>query len=438
MSSKQRRVVITGLGLISPLGNSKEDLWDALSAGRSGVGPLTSVPTESLPVTFGAEAREFQGHINDFGALQKEQKKAIRKNLKVMCREIQMGVAAAQRALGDAKLTSGQFDPERAGIFFGTGYMITVPEDFTEGILRCLGEQREFVFSRWPTDGMPQMSPLWLLKYLLNMPASHLSIFNDMRGPSNSITVREAAANLAVGAACQTIVRGSADVMLAGATGTRIHPVKMVQALLQEELASSDCDPARASRPFDRHRTGMVLGEGAGAVLLEELAFAEARGATIYAEVTGSGSSSAIDSNMVAQRDRAMANALRATLTTAGATPEDVGHLQAHGLSTRSGDIEEARAINEVFGDRHDPLPVTALKSYVGNLEAGGGMVELISGVLALQHRRLFPILNYETPDPECPVAAVTNGGADPGRSCVNLNVTPQGQASAVMVRCVQ
>ena len=438
MSSKQRRVVITGLGLISPLGNSKEDLWDALSAGRSGVGPLTSVPTEAFPVKFGAEAREFRGRIDDFGTLEKEQKKAIRKNLKVMCREIQMGVAAAQRALQDAELATGRFDPDRAGIFFGTGYMITVPEDFTEGILRCLGEEREFVFSRWPTDGMPQMSPLWLLKYLLNMPASHLSIFNDMRGPSNSITVREAAANLAVGAACQTIVRGSADVMLAGATGTRIHPVKMVQALLQEELASSDCDPARASRPFDRHRTGMVLGEGAGAVLLEELAFAEARGATIYAEVTGSGSSSAIDSNMVAQRDRAMANALRATLTTAGATPEDVGHLQAHGLSTRSGDIEEARAINEVFGDRHDPLPVTALKSYVGNLEAGGGIVELISGVLALQHRRLFPILNYETPDPECPVAAVTNGGADPGRSCVNLNVTPQGQASAVMVRCVQ
>jgi 3-oxoacyl-[acyl-carrier-protein] synthase II len=423
------------MAAISPLGNRKEAVWEALRAGQSGVRPLTMCPPGTLPVSVGAEAREFQAKIDDFGHLEKEQKKAIRKGLKVMCRECQMAVAAAQRALQDAGLPPGQYDPCRTGVNFGSDYMLTLPDEFTEGILQCLDAGGQFEFSRWAPEGMPKMSPLWLLKYLPNMPASHIAIFNDLRGPNNSLTHREAASNLAVAGAFQTILRGQADIMLAGATGTRLHPMKTVHVLQQEEVATGNGDPAKASRPFERNRTGMVLGEGAGTVVLEELSSAEARGATIYAEVVGGASSSVADRNLVARRDQAMGNALAATLRNAGLRLDEVGHLHAHGLSTRTGDVEEARAIDLVFGDRKEPLPVVAAKSHFGNLGAGSGMVELVASVMALNHGWLFPILNYDEPDPECPIMGVREAGSDPGRVFVNLNVTPQGQASAVAIR---
>jgi 3-oxoacyl-[acyl-carrier-protein] synthase II len=435
MVSTERRVVITGIGLISPLGSSTKELWAALSSGRSGVGLLGSLPPGALPVTCAAESRQFRGKIEDFGPLDKDQSKAIRKGMKVMCRECQMGVAAAQGALADAKVGSGRTDPMRTGIAFGTDYMISLPDEFTEGILQCVDEDGRFDAARWPTEGMPKMSPLWLLKYLPNMPASHLAIYNDLRGPNNSLTMREAAANVAIGEAYQTILRGSADVMSVGATGTRTHPMKIVHAFQQEELAVGNGDPTRASRPFDRNRSGMVLGEGAGAIVLEELNSAQSRGATIHGEVLGSASSAVVGRSLVARRDQAMINVLRATLASAGVDPNDVGHVHAHGLSTRSCDAAEARAICEVFGQRAKPVPVVAAKSYFGNLGAGGGMVELVASLLALEHDYLFPVLNYECPDPECPIAVVTLPGAPSGASFINLNVTPQGQASAVMVR---
>ncbi len=434
MSSIRRRVVITGMGLVSPVGNSTEALWEALSTRQSGVGPLTAAPAGVFPVAVGAEARQFSGDIDDFGPLEKEVKKALRKGLKVMCRECQMGVAAAQLALQHAGLVSGAFDPQRTGVSFGSDYMITLAEDFTEGVRSCLDGEGRFEFDRWATQGMPKMSPLWLLKYLPNMPASHIAIYNDLRGPSNSITLREASPALTLSEASQIIVRGRADVMLCGATGTRLHPMKMLHAVRQEEVASGNGEPARVSRPFDLQRQGMVLGEGAGVVILEELESARARGATIYAEVLGGASSAATDGRRQARRDVAMKNVLTAVLERSGVSADAVGHVHAHGLSSRTCDVEESRAINAVFGGRSKPVPVVAAKSCFGNLGAGSGMVELIASVLAFGQDRLFPVLNYETPDPECPLAVVVDDSVSPGESFVNLNVTPQGQASAVLV----
>jgi len=436
MPVTQRRIVITGMGLVCPLGSTKDALWEGLSSGRSAVGPLSAVLLGALPVPFGAEARGFQtDDIDGFGPLDKERKKAIRKGLKMMCRECQMGVAAAQLALADARLAPGQIDPDRAGISFGAEYVPSIPEEFIEPIRQCLDEQGHFRFSRWGNEGMPKMTPLWLLKYLPNMPASHLAIYNDLRGPNNSLTQREAAADLAVGEAHEIILRSSADVMVVGANGSRLHPMKLIQSLQHNELADGRVEPARASRPFDLHRTGMVLGEGAGAIVLEELGRAQARGATIYGEILGGSSSCAAGRNLAARREQAMANALRAVLKKAGARNDEIGHLHGHGLSTRRGDAEEARAIHQVFGTRAHPLPVVAAKSYFGNLGAGSGLVELIASVLALRHDRLFPILNYETPDPACPVAAVADGQTPSGGSFIHLSVTPQGQAGAVLVR---
>ncbi len=434
-SSPARRVVITGMGLISPLGNTKELLWDALSAGRSGVGPLQCLPTDHLPISHGAEAREFHGNADDFGALEPDQKKSIRKGLKVMCREIQMGVAAAQRAFQDAGLKPGAYDSDRTGVVFGSDYILTDPHEFTDGVRSCLDADKHFEFDRWAQDGLPKVTPLWLLKYLPNMPASHIAIYNDLRGPSNSITLREATGNLAVSEAYCTIVRGQADTILAGATGTRLHPLRTVHVALQEELAFGPESPEQLSRPFDLHRHGMVLGEGAAAVVVEELEQALRRGATIWGEIVGFGSSAVLDRQGTANINQALQNVMRQALHKAQLSPDEIGHVHAHGLSTRQGDQAEASAIQAIFGGRARPVPVTALKSYQGNLGAGAGVAELIASVLSLRSGVLFPILNYETPDPACPVAAVRSRDVPAGNSFLNVNVTPQGQASAILVR---
>ncbi|MGD9648500.1 MAG: beta-ketoacyl synthase, partial [Pirellulales bacterium] len=421
----------------SPIGITPADFWASLAAGRSGVGPLAAFPATHLPTACAAEVRDFTGAIDDFGPLEGEMKKAVRKALKMMCRECQMGVAAAMRAIHHGGLKAGTFDPERVGVCYGADYMLSEPAEFADGMDLCGDEERKFHFEKWGAAGLGKMNPLWLLKYLPNMPACHIAIFNDLRGPNNSLTQREASSNLAIGEAARTIQRGSADVMLAGATGTRVHLMKSLQALVQEETAEPGVEPQRASRPFDLNRTGMVIGEGAGCLVLEELGHAQARGATILAEVLGGGASFVADRNHIANRPKALANAMRAALRDAGLKPEIVSHLHAHGLSTRRADVDEAAAIADVFGPAAMRLPVTAAKSYFGNLGAASGIVELAASILALHEGRLFPVLNYDTPDPACPVAAVRGDDVPAGRIAAHWNVTPQGQASAVIVGLV-
>ncbi len=431
-----RRVVITGMAAISPLGNTLPELWTALSSGVSGVHPIRAFDCAQLPFSYGGEARGFTGDIAEFGPLESDIKKAIRKGLKTICREAQMGIAAAQLAMHDAGLTRQIHNPERTGAVFGSDYMCSVPEEFVDPCRKCINDQGEFDYSQWALHGLPALNPLWLLKYLPNMPAAHLSMYNDLRGPNNSITEREASSNLAIGEAARIIARGHAERMIAGATGTWIHPMKSVHAALQFDISNGSFEPARACRPFDKQRTGMVVGEGAGALMLEELGSAQQRGARIYAEIAGSGSSQVSTRDFVALRNVALANAMRAALRDAGMQPAEIGHIHAHGISTRSGDIAEAKAITSVFGEEARRVPVTAAKSYFGNLGAGSGIVELIASVLALGHGSLFPILNYQTPDDECPLAVVTTSAAT-GTSFIKPNVNLQGQASCVVVRSI-
>jgi 3-oxoacyl-[acyl-carrier-protein] synthase II len=437
--SMTRRVVITGCGVMSPIGCSKDTLWESLRAGRSGVASIGSMPTETMPVKAGGEVRSFTGQIDDFGPLSLSVKKTIRKGLKVMCREIQMGVAAAQWAISDAHLDLDAFNRDRIGVIFGSDYIMTQPEEFAAGVRACLAEgsllESSLRLEWWPTKGMPQVTPLWLLKYLPNMPACHVAIYNDLRGPNDSLTVREASSNLAIGEAYNTIQRGAADVIVTGATGSRVHPLRTVHTLLQEEIALGDADPHRLARPFDQHRTGMVIAEGAATVILEDWEFARRRGAPILGEVIGYGSSCVMNAQGQSQREQALVNVMRQSLAMAGIAPEQLGHLHAHGVSTRSGDIAEARAIRQVCGGPLQSPPVVAAKSYFGNLGAASGMVELIASLMAMQSGQLFTTLNYDTPDPECDIAVVTDPSTPSGETMLNLNVTPQGQAGATLVR---
>ena len=429
-----RRVVITGLGLVCPLGNTPDKLWDGLSNGRSAVRELTSVPASALPMKFGGEARDFTGSVEDFGPLDKAMSRTIKKNIKVMCREIQMGAAVAQLAIADAGIKIDAVNLDRFGVLYGSDYMLTLPQEFTAGIRECLNGDGKFDFSKWAEKGLPAVEPLWLLKYLPNLPACHVAIFNELRGPNNSITMREASSNMAIAEAFCTIERGHADIMIAGATGTRVHPGRTVHVALQEQVATGEGDPAKLMRPFDKNRTGQVIGEGAGALILEELASARARGARILGEVIGFGSSQVVNRQGIGDIRAAVRNVLVQTLRSAKLAPEKVGHIHAHGLGTTKSDAEEAQAIREVFG--RAPVPLTAAKSYFGHLGAGSGLVEAIASLLAIGKGELFPLLNYETPDPECPIHAARPGHSTPaGDNFLNLNVTPQGQASAVIIK---
>ncbi len=435
----QRRVVITGLGAVSPLGNSAAELWDGLLAGRSGVAPLSLLPPLEGQVHFGGEATDFTGKIDNFGTLRKEQKKAIRKAFKVMCRETMMAVSAAQQAVADAGYDEVAMEPERSGIVFGCDYLLSPPDELADGMLKCgVRDEGGFRYNEWGQDGLREMSPLWMLKYLPNMPGSHIAIFNDLRGPNNSLTLREIAGVMAIREATQTIARGHADRMIAGATGSRIHSFKTIHAIQQEQLADPNADPTTASRPFDANRTGMVVGEGAGAIILEELESARSRGATIYAEVIGTGSSTVTNSDLQGDPTQALTNAASTAMAEANITPAQLGHVNAHGLGTPAGDAAEAAALTKILGDQSKSTPVVAAKSSLGNLGAASGVIELIASTKALHEQKLFRTLNFETPDPACPLAVAAEDGLASGGSFLKLSVTPQAQATALVVAVVE
>ena len=433
-AATDRRVVITGLGIVSPLGSDLGEFWSALIGGRSGIEPLANLPALDGKVTFGGECRQFAGEIDNFGELEKDLKKSIRKALKMMCRESMMAVASAQQAIIDGGFGTTPMDPATSGVVFGSDYMLSPPEDFISAMKKAGIGAGGFEYGKWGTDGLRDMNPLWMLSYLPNMPASHIAIFNDLQGPNNSLTMREASGLMAIREAAQTIARGHADRMIAGATGTRIHSFKTVHATQTEQLANPELPAHEACRPFDANRTGMVVGEGAGAILLEEYEAAKARGAKIYGEILSTGSSAVGDANLKSARQVALANAAKAALGAVNLDPAQLGHVSAHAMGTRAGDVEEAGALREAMGDRAKEIPVVAAKSFFGNLGAGGGVVETVASLLALREGRLFPTLNFATPDPECPVNASAAATLPAGESFLKLSVTPQGQAAALLV----
>ena len=436
----KRRVVITGMGIVSPLSLSIEEFWQRLISGSGGVRSyfLDNADSDLVapPVAVAAPAL-FEGKIGDFDSRDATQQKTIRKALKLMSREIQMAVAASCRALNEAEIQIGQFPSDRIGISFGSDYIITTVEDVLDGMRACFRSKPEgdqFDFSLWAENGKTKMPPLWQLKYLPNMPASHIAILNDFHGPSNSITLREASIGACVGESVEIIASNRADMMLVGTTGSRLHPFKMLHALKNEELASREC------RPFDRHREGTVLGEGAGALVLEEYEHAVRRNATIWAEVV-CGSYRArfertgLETGRNDHRREIVASVLREVLRRAEMEPEQIGHINAHGLGGPVSDRLEALGIHDVFGRRKKPISVAAAKGFFGNLGAGAGAVEMIAGVLSLRNNQLFPTLNCHHPGPDCPVSPTIGCDMPAGDSFIKLAINAQAQASAVLIR---
>jgi 3-oxoacyl-[acyl-carrier-protein] synthase II len=410
-------VVITGLGVVSPIGIGCEPFWQSLASGTSGIRTVDLFDSSSLSVRFGGQIPDFDPKLYV----------RPRKSLKVMSREIQLGFAAADLAMTDAAITAGAIEPERFGVVFGNDMIYADLEDL-EGTYRRSAKDGAFDFGLWSEAIQEELHPLWLLKHLPNMTASHIAIAHDARGPNNSIVLGDVSSLLAVAEAAAVIQRGWADVMLTGGTGCRLHPTALV-ARGDALLSHRTDDFRRASRPFDRERDGLVNGEGAAAIMLESRAHAERRGARIRGRLLSWASRCEPRARRTGVTGSSLRQAIQAALAAARLEPWAVGHVNAHGVGTIEMDRAEAAAIAAELDD----VPVTAPKSLFGHLGAGGGAVELAASVLGLEVGLVPPTLNYDTPDPACPVNVV-HGAPLAGRpgTALAMNFCSTGQAAAV------
>jgi 3-oxoacyl-[acyl-carrier-protein] synthase II len=418
-----RRVVITGVGVVSPIGVGVEPFYTSLLEGRSGIRPIQAFDTSALPV-------HIAGEIPDFKARDFVQDKTARKSLRMMARPIHLAVAAAQLALDDGRVDTSRLDPTRFGVEFGSGLIASeLPELMDAAHLSVNSPSRLVDLVKWGRQSIEAIQPLWMLKYLPNMLACHVSILHDAQGPNNSITESDVAGLLALGEAYHILLRDQADFFLVGAAESKMNPLSMVRQCLFEPLSRCQ-EPGNACRPFDLHRDGIVLGEGACVFCVEELEHARRRGARIYAEVVGFGA--AFD---VKRNGEGIARAIQAALKDAGIGPQALDHLNAQGLATRETDIWEARGIRQALGEVTPSVPVLAAKSYFGNLGAGAGTMELAVSVLGFAQGQIPGTLNHQETDPECPISVSPRNKSVLKPYALKLNFTPMGQCGALVIR---
>lgn len=416
----RREVVITGVGVISPIGIGCDAFWASLMEGRSGVRAITRFDTSATAAHFGGEILDFDPKLYI----------TQRKSLKVMSHDIQLGVAAASLAQQHAALDTAAVISERMGVVFGADLMHCELSEVAPAIAKCVVDGK-FDFHRWGTAAIEQIYPLWMLKYLPNMPACHVAIAHDARGPNNSITLGEVSSLSAIAEAAGVIERDEADVVFSGGASSRIHPTLWVRSALAPWSRRND-DPQAACRPFDADRDGAVNGEGAAVFVLESREHAEARRARILATVAGSAMRFEPRRPGAPREGIAIRNAISAAMSSAGVEADDIGHINAHGLSTPEDDRMEARAITSVLPD----TPVTAPKSYFGNLGAGSGAVELAASVLAIARGEVPLTLNYEHPDPMCPLNVIHQRPlSTDAPAAIVLNHASTGQAAALVLR---
>jgi 3-oxoacyl-[acyl-carrier-protein] synthase II len=379
------RVVVTGLGAVTPLGNSVPEYWRAVCEGRSGVGPITRFDPKRL------DAR-IAGEVKGFDPLRVIEKKELKK----LDLFIQYALVAGVEAVEDAKIDFSRVDPTRAGALVGSGI---------GGILSVLEWHRVLL-----EKGPSRISPFFVPSLIVNMAAGQLSMRYKLKGPNSSVVTACATGNHAIGDAFKIIQRGDADLMVAGGSEAIIDELPLGGFAQMKALSTRNDEPTRASRPFDADRDGFVAGEGAGIVVLESAEHARRRGAGIYAEIVGYGMTA--DAYHMTAPDPEGDGAMRAmlgALKDGGLRPEDVEYINAHGTSTPYNDKTETLAIKQVFGAHARRLAVSSTKSMIGHLLGAAGGVEAVVTILALQNGLLPPTINYETPDPECDLDYVPN-----------------------------
>jgi len=395
----RRRVVVTGMGLVTPLGAGVERVWQRLLEGESGIGTTTLFDASNFPTKFSAEVKDWD--ISQCGE--------DPERWKLHGRHTHFAVGAAKEAYGDAGLEDAKIDPTRFGVYMGAGEGQQDFDRFAQMMVAAL-ENGELDVAKFTKAGLELLDPIAELEQEPNMPAGHLAALVNAQGPNLNCLTACAASSQAVGEAMEMIRRGETDVMLSGGAHSMIHPFGVTGFNLLGALSTRNEEPQRASRPFDRDRDGFVLGEGAAILILEELEHAKARGAKIYAELIGYGSTAdAFRITDTHPEGRGAASCLRMALDDAGLNVDQVGYINAHGTSTSVNDKVETLAIKQVFGEEAHQVPVSSTKSMLGHLIAAAGATELVISILALRDQVAPPTINYETPDPDCDLDYVPN-----------------------------
>jgi 3-oxoacyl-[acyl-carrier-protein] synthase II len=380
-----RRVVVTGLGLVSPLGTGVEKNWEAALSGTSGIGRVTRFDASDFPTKIAGEVKGFnpEDYID-------------RKDVKKMDRFIHFAIAGASEAISDANLQINEDIAERTGVILGAGL----------GGLESIEKYHEALLD----GGVRKISPFFIPMLIVNLAPGQISMIYGAKGPNISITTACAASTHAIGEAYQTIRADEADVIIAGGSEATITPLGLGGFCAMRALSTRNDDPAKASRPFDSERDGFVMGEGSAILILEELEFARKRGAKIYAEVCGyAATADAHHITAPAPAGEGAARCMDLAMKSGGIQPEEVDYINAHGTSTKYNDLFETMAIKTVFGDHAYKLAVSSTKSMTGHLLGAAGAVEAFFTVLAVKNGMIPPTINYETRDPDCDLDYVPN-----------------------------
>jgi 3-oxoacyl-[acyl-carrier-protein] synthase II len=374
----RKRVVVTGLGAITPIGNTLAEYWDGLMSGRNGIAPITLFDATRHDCRIAGEVKGFDPHVY-----------LDRKEAKRMDRFAQFAVSASKQAIADAQFVINDLNAEQVGVMIGTGI----------GGLKVLEEQQEVLLTRGPDRCSPFMIPMMIANMAAGLTAIHLGA----KGPNSCAVTACAAGSNAIGDAFRIIQQGYAQAMICGGTEAAVTPLSVAGFVACKAMSSRNDDPSHASRPFDKSRDGFVLGEGSGILVLEELESARSRGARIYAEIVGYGMTcDAYHITSPVPGGAGAAKAISLALKDANLTPDQVSYINAHGTSTPVNDPTETAAIKKALGDHAYKVAISSTKSMTGHLLGGSGGIEAVAAVMAVQHDRVPPTINLEQPDPEC------------------------------------
>ena len=433
---KSARVVITGFGAITPLGLTADDLWTSLCAGRIGIDKITAFDPVGFDCQIAGQVPEYK--LRDFVP------KTHRKATKLMSRDIELAVIAAREAFVHAGLVTKGIDPEninihpeRVGINLGAGLISCDLVELAPAVAASITDGK-FDIRKWGKEGIELVTPLWLLKYLPNMLACHVGIIHDIQGPSNTITCAETAAHLAIAEAAQTIARGSSDLALAGGAEAKVNPIVMIrQCLLKRTTSKNNDAPESACRPFDADAKGSVFGEGAGAVILENLDHAVKRGATIYAEVIGFGQSNNINPayEHLEPDGKGIQIAIEKAMADAQINPKDLDLIIPHGTGIPADDLAESRAIQAVLGEAATKIPVWPTKSMLSNTGAAAGALDVIAAVCAMNEGKIPPAKNCDQKAEGCKLNILDHPQEKKIRYALCCSYTYGGQIAAVVLK---
>jgi 3-oxoacyl-[acyl-carrier-protein] synthase II len=385
----KKRVVVTGIGAITPIGTGKDTFWSALKSGKSGIDKITKFDASNYDTQIAAEVKDFDPNAY-----------IDKKEAKRMDRFTQFAVAASKLALGDAALNVDEVDAYRFGVVLGSGI----------GGIETLEKEHEKLMAKGPG----RVSPFFIPMMISNIGAGQVSMAFGAKGPNTTVVTACASSTNSIGEAFRIIQRGDADIMITGGAEASITPLSMAGFCSMKAMSTRNDDPTKASRPFDKDRDGFIMGEGAGILILEELDHALNRGANIYAEVVGYGmSADAYHITAPAPEGEGAARSMKSALNDANITPEDIDYINAHGTSTPYNDKFETMAIKSLFGEHAYKLAVSSTKSMTGHLLGAAGGVEAIACIMAINESFVPPTINYTTPDPECDLDYTPNYGKE-------------------------